>query len=119
MAVIRMCDMEFYGYTGCLPEEKINGQTFIISCEMTCDDLPGTVTDELTDTVNYAEVYEVIKKETEESHCNLIEHLAHVIATKVLKVSNLITEVKITVSKPQAPIDGKFRTMETEVTLHA
>ena len=119
MAIIRMCDMEFYGYTGCLPEEKIQGQNFVITCTMVCDSLPGTVTDELSDTVNYAEVYEIIKKETEESHCNLIEHLAYVIANKVLKVSELISEVTIKVSKPEAPIDGKFKAMETEVTVHA
>ncbi len=119
MAIIRMCDMEFYGYTGCLPEEKVNGQTFVVTCIMNCDNLPGCVTDNLEDTVNYAEVYEVIKNITEASHCNLIEHLAYEIAGEVLKVSSLITEVKIIVSKPQAPIDGKFRTMETEVVRHA
>lgn len=119
MAIIRMKEMEFYGYTGCLPEEKVNGQTFVITCEMNCDSIPGCETDELEGTVNYAEVYEVIKDEVESSHCNLIEYLANNLAKKVLAISDLITEVKIIVSKPQAPIDGKFKTMEVEVTLHA
>lgn len=119
MAVIRMRDMEFYGFTGCLPEEKINGQRFIINVTMTLDGLGGFVSDRLEDTVDYSAVYEIVKAETESSHCDLIEHLAYVLAGRILGFSEKISEVTVSVSKPDAPIDGKFGTMEAEVTLHA
>ncbi|MBQ1894145.1 MAG: dihydroneopterin aldolase [Clostridiales bacterium] len=119
MAIIRMCDMEFYGYTGCLPEEKENGQVFIVSVVMECPGLEGCITDRLEDTVDYSKVYDTVKKTTERSDCNLIEFLANEIARKVLRVSDRIGRVTVTVSKPDAPIDGIFRTMEAEVTLDA
>ena len=119
MAKIRMCDMEFYGYTGCLPEEKKQGQTFIVTVEMDCEDLVGCISDRLEDTVDYSKVYDIVKNIVESSHCNLIEHLCFSIARELLDSSDLITEVKVTVSKPNAPVNGKFRTMETEVILRA
>ena len=113
---VKMCDMEFYGYTGCLPEEKEKGQVFIVTCDMGFNEIPGAVTDKLEDTVNYAEVYELIKDIVTTGRGNLIENLAYNIAGCVLGFSNLIDEVTITVSKPQAPVEGIFRTMETTVT---
>lgn len=113
---IKMSSMEFYGYTGCLPEEKENGQIFIIDCEMMFDELPGAVNDRLEDTVDYSKVYEVIKDITENNCFDLIEHLAYEIAGKVLETDGLIREVRIRVSKPDAPIDGVFGAMEAEIT---
>ena len=58
---VKMCDMEFYGFTGCLPEEKEKGQIFVVTCDMGFEELPGAKTDELSGTVDYSEVYELIK----------------------------------------------------------
>ncbi|MCQ2504416.1 MAG: dihydroneopterin aldolase [Saccharofermentans sp.] len=113
---IVMSQMDFYGYIGCLPEEKEKGQPFIVSCDMAFEKIPGAVTDRLEDTVDYSAVYEIIKAEVTTSECNLIEHLAYEIAGKVLDYSNLIDSVKITVSKPEAPVEGSFKTMLTEIT---
>jgi len=113
---IRICDMKVFGHTGCLPEEKENGQFFIISCEMVIDDIKGKVTDDLEDTVDYSRIYKVIEERVSGSYYDLIEHLAYVIAGDVLEQDGSISEVTITVSKPDAPINGDFRTVETEIT---
>ena len=113
---IVMSEMRFHGYVGVFPEEKERGQIFIVSCDMLFDKIPGAVTDRLEDTVDYAAVYEVIKEEVTTSKCDLIEHLAYEIAGKVLKVSDLIKSVEITVSKPEAPVNGNFKTMLTRIT---
>lgn len=112
-----MCDMEFFGHTGCLPEEKENGQTFVVTCDMGIDDIPGKYTDDLEDTIDYSVVYEVIRKVVESSYGNLIEHLAYEIGSEVVSCDPRIEEAVITVSKPQAPIEGTFRTMETTITV--
>ena len=113
---IFMRDMEFYGYIGCLPFEKENGQRFVISCEMELSDMTGAESDSLEDTVNYAEVYDLIKDKTENARCDLIERLADDLAESVLLSSPLIAKATVRVSKPDAPIDGKFGAMEAEVT---
>lgn len=113
---IVMSEMRFHGYVGVFPEEKERGQIFIVSCDMLFDKIPGAVTDRLEDTVDYAAVYEVIKEEVTTSKCDLIEHLAYEIAGKVLKVSDIIKSVEITVSKPEAPVNGNFKTMLTRIT---
>ena len=113
---IVMSEMSFHGYVGVFPEEKDRGQTFIVSCDMAFDKIPGAVTDKLEDTVDYSVVYDVIKAEVMSSRCDLIEHLAYEIAGKVLDCSDLIKSVEITVSKPEAPVEGSFRTMLTKIT---
>ena len=113
---IVMSEMSFHGYVGVFPEEKDRGQTFIVSCDMAFDKIPGAVTDKLEDTVDYSVVYDVIKAEVMSSRCDLIEHLAYEIAGKVLDCSDLIKSVEITVSKPEAPVEGNFKTMLTKIT---
>ena len=113
---IVMSEMRFHGYVGVFPEEKERGQTFIVSCDMAFDKIPGAVTDRLEDTVDYSAVYDVIKDEVTSSGCDLIEHLAYEIGGKVLSCSDLIKSVEVTVSKPEAPVDGNFKTMLTKIT---
>ena len=112
-----MKDMEFFGFIGCLPEEKENGQRFIVNCEIELARAGGAVSDQLKDTVNYAEVYDLIKEKTESARYDLIERLADELATSVLYSSYLISAVTVRVSKPDAPIDGKFAAMEAEVSV--
>ena len=115
MEVIRMKNMEFFGHTGCLPEEKENGQKFVVTCEIYFENNMGKITDSLNDTVDYAAVYAKIKEIVENDHGNLIEHLAYVIAGEVLYIAHSAVNVTVTVSKPECPIDGKFETMEAVI----
>lgn len=114
---ISLKQMKLFGHTGCLPEEKKNGQYFYVSIDMFCREIPGTLTDDLNDTVNYADVYEIAKMIVEESDCNLIEHLAFVIGRAVIGKYGLIDSVRVLVRKPDAPIDGEFDAMETEISV--
>lgn len=112
---LKMTEMTFHGYTGCLPEEKENGQTFIVSVDMAFSRNKGALTDNLEDTVNYAELYELIKKFVTTSKGNLIENLAYEIGLIVLNYTLLPDSVVVTVSKPDAPVEGMFKTMETSI----
>ena len=116
MDIIRMKNMEFFGHTGCMEEEKEKGQTFVVSCDICCDDIPGKVTDSLNDTCDYSKIYDRIRNIVEEDRGNLIEHLAYVIAGEVLYMAPKAKSVTVTVGKPECPIDGKFETMEVVIT---
>ena len=114
---ISLKEMKLFGYTGCLPEEKKNGQYFYVSIDMFVKFIPGAVSDELSGTVNYAEVYEIAKKIVENSGFDLIEHLAHEIGREVIASYDLVDAVKVTARKPDAPVDGVFESMETEINI--
>ena len=117
MDKISLKEMKLYGYTGCLPEEKEKGQYFYVTVDMYCRDIPGKMTDDLNDTVNYADVYEIAKGIVESADYNLIEHLAFEIGRAVISKYDLTDSVRVLVRKPDAPIDGEFDAMETEITV--
>lgn len=108
--------MEFEGHTGCLDFEKADGQKFIVTLDLFVDRIEGCYSDELADTVNYADIYETAKKTVTEDKGNLIEALAQKISDAVLEADKRIGKVNVTVSKPQAPIKGIFETMEVTIS---
>ncbi|MCR5403911.1 MAG: dihydroneopterin aldolase, partial [Butyrivibrio sp.] len=73
---INLTGMEFYGYHGCLPEEREKGQRFYVDVEMFMDLSPAGKSDDLNDTVNYAEVFEYIRQVVEGPSKQLIESVA-------------------------------------------
>lgn len=97
--------MIFYGFHGVYPEEKSRGQRFIVDLELITDLSQPGQSDALEDTVNYGEVYSLVREVMEGRSHNLMESLAHLIAARVLERYN-VEEVKVTVHKPDSPIKG-------------
>lgn len=100
--------MTFMGCHGVLPQEKNNPQPFGIDLEMYLDLSLAGQRDDLRFTVNYALVFEQVRKIVEEESYNLIEALAENIAASLLYKFPL-TGIKVTVYKPQAPVQGEFK----------
>ena len=97
--------MEFYGYHGVNPEEKVQGQKFIIDVDINCNlSLPGQ-TDDLNDTVNYSDIYKLIKNIVEGPSLDLIESVAEKIAKSILSTTQA-DAVTVTVAKMNPPIKG-------------
>ena len=102
---IILSEMEFYGYHGVNQEEKIQGQKFVVDLEINCSLLLPGQTDDLNDTVNYSEVYKLIKSIVEGPSQNLIESVAENIAYRILNETSA-DEVTVKVAKLQPPIKG-------------
>ena len=62
MDKITLSRMEFEGHTGCFDFEKKDGQKFIVSLDLFVDRIRGCYTDDLADTVDYSNIYEVTKE---------------------------------------------------------
>lgn len=107
--------MEFYGYIGCLEQEKMISQRYLVTVAMDIDHIKAAETDLLEDTVDYSEVFEIAKAVISTESMNLIEHAAGRIAEEIKLRFDGIDKVSVTVSKPDAPIDGVFETMEVTV----
>lgn len=99
--------LTFTACHGVLEAEKTCPQTFKVDLDLFMDLQPAGMSDELKDTVSYADVYEQVKKIVEGESYNLIEALAENIAASLLVLFPL-QGVEVTVYKPDAPVSGKF-----------
>lgn len=97
-------NMEFFAYHGCREDEKSNGNTFTVDFKGRFRSNAGS-TDCLSDTINYGEVYRVIKAQMQ-IRSNLLEHLAARILDAVAAEFPLYDSIEVTVSKKNPPVDG-------------
>ncbi|HWQ72966.1 MAG TPA: dihydroneopterin aldolase [Desulfitobacteriaceae bacterium] len=111
---IHLRGLEFYAYHGLLPEERTLGQKFLVDIDIFLNLQTAGKSDEVKDTVNYAEVYSVIQKYMLGEPVNLLENLAERIACQVLAGFSCAA-VRIEIHKPQAPVPGVFRDISVEI----
>lgn len=104
---IRLQGIRARGHHGVLPEERRDGQVFVVDVELTVDLAPAAATDQLALTVDYATVAAGVVADIGGDPCDLIETLADRIATRIL-VDHRVDEVTVTVHKPQAPVGVPF-----------
>jgi len=117
MDYIHIKDMEFYGYHGVLLEETKLGQRFRVTLSIATDLQNAGKTDELTNTVSYAEVYDLCKEVVEGKPYKLIETVAEKIATIVCETyPSAVKGIRVEVIKPDPPIPGHFREVSVEIT---
>ncbi|HUX86768.1 MAG TPA: dihydroneopterin aldolase [Chloroflexota bacterium] len=102
---ILLTGLTFYGYHGANPEERVQGQRFVVDVRLQLDLRPAGQSDDLAQTVNYSQVYRLVRDIVEGPACNLIETVAERIATALLHQTQ-IRAVGVRVSKPWAPIKG-------------
>ncbi|AKL94430.1 dihydroneopterin aldolase FolB [Clostridium aceticum] len=108
MDKILLKNLGFYGYHGVLPEENVLGQKFFLDIELYVDLKTAGSSDDVEDTVNYAEVYNIAKDIVENKKFQLIEALGENIANAVLSQFPVVKEILITIRKPEAPVRGIY-----------
>jgi len=108
MDKIIMKNLSFYGYHGVLQEEKKLGQKFFIDIEICCDLKKPGITDDVRDTINYAEVFILVKDIVEKETFNLLEALGERISSIILSRFKEAKEVVIAIRKPEAPVNGIY-----------
>lgn len=101
---IILTDLGFYGYHGLMIEENRLGQRFFIdlSCGVDLSE-PGR-TDQMSETISYAGIYDVVKAAFEEQRFKLIEAVGQHIVDRLFEAFPQINWVKVRVRKPEAPI---------------
>jgi len=107
MGKILLENMEFYSYHGCFAEEQIIGNRFLVDLIMDTDTSEAETTDNLHKTINYQEVYSIVKNEMEKKS-RLLEHIASRIGLAVKNRFPQITHLCIKVSKINPPLGGKI-----------
>jgi len=116
MDKILMKAMRFQSHSGVLEEEKKNGQTFVVSVTLYVPDIKAFSTDKLSDTIDYSQIYTIVKDTVENLQCDLIEYMAGEIMRNVMRAEKTIEKITVKIEKPLAPIDGDFESMGVEMT---
>lgn len=100
-------NMIFFAYHGVLPQENAAGNTFVVNIKLESDLSEAATSDNLDDTINYAQVYEVIKQEMNIPSC-LLEHVAGRIIKALRKRFPKLGVIELKLSKKAPPIVGQI-----------
>lgn len=96
-------DLRFYAYHGVAPQETAIGNEFTVNLRLKADLFRAAGTDEVEDTVSYADVYEAVKAEME-IPSKLLEHVCGRIVKRLFEDFPAIEEIEITLSKRNPPM---------------
>jgi dihydroneopterin aldolase len=106
MATISIEGMEFHAYHGCFAEEQVIGNTFIVDIHMDTDTTSAELSDNLAETVNYADVFQLVKEQMA-IKAKLLEHVARRIMDATLEKYPEIDIIEVKISKLNPPVGGK------------
>lgn len=105
---IRIDRARFFARHGVLEQERLTGAHFYVTLEADVDFSSSLYTDELKDTVSYADLYEIIRREME-IPSRLIEHLGGRILSHIFRTYPEITGARIEITKENPPMGADCR----------
>lgn len=111
MDTILIRGLRIFAYHGVNPEEKRDGQTFVLDLDLTLDLRLPCQSDRVEDTVSYAQVRKTVERVMTAEKYDLIERAAQVVADAVLQEYPAVQCVKVTLCKPEAPMNADFDTV--------
>lgn len=112
--MIRINNMQFRAYHGCLESEQRDGNWFRVDLAYDYDMRRAARTDKLEDAIDYSEIYAVIREQMG-IPAKLLEHLASRMLGAITDRFPKIEYAELTVTKFNPPIDGKVES--TSVTV--
>ncbi|MXG89774.1 dihydroneopterin aldolase [Nocardioides flavescens] len=112
---LALTGLECFGHHGVFEFERREGQTFVIDLVLGLDTRSAAETDDLSQTVDYGSLAMAVKAAVEKDPVDLIETLAQRIAALCLLESG-VEWVRVTVHKPDAPIDATFSDVALTIT---
>lgn len=107
-------NLKIYAYHGVLPEETKIGTYYIINAELHADLEKATQSDDLQDTINYAEVNDIIHQEMT-IPSQLLERVIGRIISKIEIQFPQVTFVKIKLTKTRPPMQGEMDGVSVEI----
>ena len=113
---IRVTGIKAFGYHGVLPHEASEGQEFIVDLLITLDLRAVSLSDDLQETINYADLAQIAHDNIVGERVQLIERLAGRIAEEISSAYSQITSVSVTVHKPHAPVTVDFEDISVTIT---
>ncbi len=100
--------MKFYAYHGVEAQERKVGNTFVADLVLSAPIEGAVKSDAIEDTINYATVYEVVKREMA-IPSNLLEHVAGRILVALKEAFPELLAIELRISKMNPPLGGDVR----------
>ena len=100
-------EMRFFARHGVCEQERQVGNWFEVNLTISADFSRACYSDNISDTINYAEVYQLISEEMQQPS-NLLEHVAGRIMDVLQSRFPTITKIELKLSKLHPPIHGEI-----------
>lgn len=108
--------LKLYAYHGVNPEEKENGQNFILDIVMTLDLKKPCMSDNIDDSVSYAKVIKTVSRVFCAEKYDLLEKASQVTADAVLREYPQVKCITVELKKPEAPMKADFDYVCVKIT---
>jgi dihydroneopterin aldolase len=103
MTEISLEGLEFYAYHGFYKEEQEIGNKYSLDIKIDISSIPAS--DELRETINYEDIYNITKQQMEKRF-KLLETIANNILSEIFLKYPQIDKAEVSVSKFNPPLGG-------------
>ncbi len=113
---IRLKNVRFRAFHGVLPQERKVGATFAVDLRVGYPLRMAMESDLVEDTLNYATLYEVVKREMMVPS-QLLEHVAGRMAKAIIEHFPKVTSIDLELTKLNPPMGGDMEGAGVEIHL--
>ena len=110
-------NLKIFAYHGVNPEEKVDGQNFVLDITAELDVKKAQLSDNVDHTVSYAKIIKTVKAVFTEKSYNLIETAANKVGVAIMQEYPKLRSVTVLLKKPEAPINADFEYVAVEDTI--
>lgn len=110
---INLNEVSFFGYHGVLEAERDLGNEFKVNLSVTLPFQTGIIEDDLSATVSYADLFEIVSEEMKKPR-KLLEKLAYEIGRRIKEEYPLIEKGFVRIEKVRPPIKGMLGSASVE-----
>ena len=96
-------NVRFYAFHGVMPQERKVGGEFLVDLSVGYPIEDAMQSDKVEDTLNYAELYQLVKKEMD-TPSQLLEHVAGRITRKISEQFPKVTSIDLKITKKNPPM---------------
>lgn len=107
--------IKLYAYHGCLEEEARIGGNYIVNVSMETNFDKAITDDELSSTIDYVRVYEIVKAEMA-IRSKLIEHVGGRIIEKLKTEFTQLNKTEVKITKLNPPMNGDVERVSVVIT---
>ena len=113
---VNLDNLRFHAFHGVLPQERLTGNDYVVNLHIKYDFSKAMSSDDVADTLNYAEVYQVVAREMREPSL-LLERVAGRIGESLFHQFPEIEEIHLKVVKQNPPMGADCDGAGVEVHL--
>lgn len=102
---ILLQNLHFHAFHGVAPQEQLVGNDFVVNLRLGTDFSPAMQSDDVADTVSYADVFAAVRDEMN-IPSKLLEHVAGRIIARLYRDFPSIDEIELTLLKRNPPMNA-------------